>query len=261
MKKSQTGKMHATKNYSLFRRVEANRAVDLDTKARRNLRRSMETYGFLRWYPLSCVRRNGHLVIRDGQHRLETAKELGIAVWYVVEDAEPDIAEINNTQVVWKLKDYAHKFSQAGNKHYQEAMDFAEAHGMAIGVAAQILAGGVGNACSAPSFKAGLFVVKDRSIADRVVRIYHAIHDINADVRGCNVIAAICAVCQIKGIADDRLIKGAKRYPEALKKYGSRDGYLDMLEQIYNYGRSHKDPIKIAAENVIQSRRKARQSQ
>ena len=253
-------KLQVTKNYGLFREVLENRAVNLNTRPRRDLKKSMQTHGYLPAYPLYCTRKNGSLEIRDGQHRLATARALGLPVWYVVCDEVAEVAAINNTQCKWKLCDYAEAFAKGGNQNYQEVLDFAEAHKIGISDSVMILAGSVGETGFGGGvyFKKGLFVVHDRPRADRVVRLYYAMKTLCDTVRGRGFIPAIIAFCRIDGVDDDRLIMGARKRPQLLIKYGTRDGYLMMFETLYNFGRARKVPIKIDAENVIAGRHKGK---
>ncbi len=254
--KKKAPRIFTTTNYDLFKYVGQNREVDLKPKRRKDLRRSMERYGYIPAYPLYCTRENGRLLIRDGQHRLAVAKKLGLPVCYVICKVRADIAEINNTQVVWKTRDYARAFASAGLVDYQELLDFAEAHKLSLSVCVGIL----GNTFAATSgkhlalFREGKFKVTSRDLADRVAGLYSQISGRNRSIRTRFFVSALFAACLVEGLDDRRFISGAKRYPEALQKYGSRDGYLQMLEKIYNYGRGKKEPVKIAAENVLAAR-------
>ena len=66
-----------------------------DTKASllRKIKATMSKYGFLHGYPLHCWQgtgtQKGKLVIKDGQHRFEAAKELGLPIAYIINTREP----------------------------------------------------------------------------------------------------------------------------------------------------------------------------
>jgi len=184
---------------------------------------------------------------------LAVAQELGLWIYYVVCEQEADIAKLNNTQVPWRIGDYAYAFASIGMADYQEIIEFSEVHDLALTTCIRILSnrpvteGGGG---SIQRFKDGKFKITTRELADRVAGLYREIGTKN--ICGRSFISALFGFCLIDGAEDERLISGAKRNPEALIKYGSRDGYLGMLEVLYNFRRPRsKAPIKIAAQNAI----------
>jgi hypothetical protein len=244
--------MH-TRKYDLFSFVGENRPVDLSK--RRSLRESMGKYGFIPAYPLHCKMDDAkRLTIRDGQHRLAVAQELGLPVWYVVCVDDASIPLINSTQKRWSVADYAGSYAKQGNKHYQELLDFHRQHGIALSMAAAILAdtGSAGNTQAA--FRDGLFVVKSRELADRIARLFVAITATEPACKTYLLVQTLYAICRVEGMDDDRLISNVRRCPELLRKYGSREGYLDMLERVYNYGRHTRYALKIEAENAMRAR-------
>ena len=122
-------KITATKNYRLFHRSDENRALNL--KKHKKLYESMRLYGFLPSFPIVCYRdAKGNLVVKDGQHRLAIAEELGLPVYYVEESIDFDVAVVNCTPKGWTLVDYAQKFAANGVSSYQEHLDFADRFGI-----------------------------------------------------------------------------------------------------------------------------------
>ena len=248
-------KLRVTKDYKMFLECKENRPVDLGK--RKDLRCSMQENGYLTAYPLHCVRNGKGLVVRDGQHRLAIAMELGLPVWYVVCNDDAAISQINSTQRPWRLPDYAGSYAAQGKKEYAELLSFAEQHGLPLSTCTHILSNRGGRFSSTDlqrTFKGGGFTITSRGVADRVARIYGAFGKLCPAVKTYLFAQALFAFCQVGDIDDARLISGAKRWPERLMKYGTRDGYLAMLEEVYNYGRHTKYPLKIEAENAMRSR-------
>lgn len=239
-----------TKNYRMFVISGENRPLNI--KKRKRLRDSMKEYGFLRSYPLSCFRSNGKLHVKDGQHRLAIAEELGLPVHYCVDDVDYDIAKVNCTQEKWTVRDFAMRFATAGNKHYQEGLDFTDRHNLPIGIAFSLLAGTVNWSNIREAFVSGSFKIVDRSYADGVASIYNALTVLSKDLRNARVLEACMCVCRVKKFDANRLISGAKRRREKLVSYSTKDACLEMLEEVYNFGRKELFPLKIEA---IQSMR------
>jgi len=245
-----------TKDYASFSMTARNRTVRLDNTKRRRLIQSMEQHGFIPAYPIYVWRADGRLEIQDGQHRLAAAKMLGLPVYYVEVSHPIDIPRIQNTQAPWSIRDYAESYANAGNPHYQELLEFAEVHEIPIGTARNILGNRVNGrgADVAAKFKRGDWKVTSRENADRVVHLLSAITAVAPQCRSRFLIAALFAYTLIEGLDDRQLTVNLRRKPELARQYGSRDGYLDMLEQIYNFRARQATPIRVYAENMLKSR-------
>jgi hypothetical protein len=245
-----------TKNYAMFSYLGGNRQVELKRTERKTLKKSLMKYGFISAFPIVCVRRDGKLRVKDGQGRLALAQELGLEVWYVVVDQDFDLAEINSAVAKWNWEDYATKFRADGNQNYQRVIDFAEQHGMKIATSAAVLAGtcsaGISN-CG-KKFKDGLYTVTTSEHADDIAHIYNALGKINPKIKNRKLISALHKLLFVPGFDIERLIAGAKGCPEKLINFGTTDGYLTMLEEVYNHRRRVKDAIKIASENAMKLR-------
>ena len=254
---SKTEIVHVTKNYSLFTRPVGNRAVSLAGRRRKMLAESMKRHGFLPCFPIIAVKKNGKLVIQDGQHRLAIAQGLGIPVYYMVTNVELNIPDIHTMTMDWKIRNYAESYAERGNPDYRELLDFADTHGISVGTARAILGNCGGPGCGGgitSAFNKGQWKVTSRHNAERVVRMFYALIDLEPSLKDRSLIGALFAFTLVKGLDDMRIITNARRKPEMLKKYGSRDGYLEMLETVYNFGRSRHDPVRVAAENALKAR-------
>ena len=80
--------LKVTKNYDLFELHPFNRDLHKDAL----LKTSMKENGFMPSSPIHCVRNgNGKLKIIRGHHRFANAKELGLPVWYVIDESNVDL--------------------------------------------------------------------------------------------------------------------------------------------------------------------------
>lgn len=244
-----------TNNYRLFRSDSENRALDLNKHG--NLRQSMKLYGFLRAFPIVCYRNETkQLVVKDGQHRLAIAEELGLPVHYVVEDQDFDIAVVNSTSKSWSLGDYAQKFAANGYEAYIEGMEFSEEHSIPVGIAFGLLAGTVSFNNIKSQFMSGKFEVKDRAYAELVAYTYSSICKLSKAVKRNSFLSAVMVVCRVEEFDPDRLIAGAARCRERLVAFSAKQPYLDLIEELYNYKRQYLVPIKTLAETTMRARSK-----
>jgi len=248
-----TRKVNVTKSYRLFELSEKNRPLNIGKHKR--LERSMKEYGFLACFPIVCCR-NGdkHLVVKDGQHRLAIAENLGLPVYWIEETIDFDVAVVNNGQLVWVPRDYALSWAARGVEAYKEGIEFADAHRLPVAVAFGLLAGTVSYRNVWPDFIAGTFKIKDRLYAQRVASIYSATVAMAPRLRNARFIEACMAVCRIESFDLSRFTQGLDRCREKLVPYSTRDAYLDMIEAVYNFGRKNLSPLKVSALQAMRER-------
>lgn len=248
-------KITSTKNYRLFER-HSNENRPLDIKKHRALVASMKLYGWLACFPMVVLRnaKGGPLIVKDGQHRLAIAESLGLAVHYVVDDSDFDVAVVNSAAKPWVIRDYAQKFAANGLKQYQEAIDFADNHGLPLGKAVALLSGTTdwGNVQS--SFTQGIWKIKDRDWAEAVAGIYVPMVRLSPVMSNARFLDACMAVCRVDGFDADRMIANAGRCRHMLVAYSTRDAYLLMMEEVYNFGRQKLMGLKSAATEAMRDR-------
>lgn len=246
-------KIQVTKNYALFHKSDGNRP--LDVKKHKKLIDSMKLYGFLKCFPIVVSRdRDGKLVVKDGQHRLAIAETLGLSVYWVEDDTNFDVAVVNCAAKGWCLRDYAQMHAANGKKQYETGLEFASEHGLPIGTAFALLAGTTSFGNCQSDFIDGVFQIKDRQWADAVAGLYVAVTGLAPDLRKQTFIEACMAVCRVATFDPKRLIAGAEKCRAKLINYGTRDAFLDMMEEVYNYGKKQLVPLKINAIQVMRER-------
>lgn len=106
-----------TLNYNLFTKIIGNR--QLDPKNVKRIKESVESIGLQT--PIMVNYKHG---IIDGQHRLQVAKELGIAIeYFVVKNFKEE--NIHDLQISkkWTAFDFAQRNAATGNKECIEALE------------------------------------------------------------------------------------------------------------------------------------------
>jgi len=245
-------KIFQTKNYQMFQRSDDNRPADMSKH--KKLEDSMRAYGFLSCFPIAVVRNNGHLIVKDGQHRLMIAESLGLPVSYVEETVDFDIAKVNSAAKGWALRDYADMYAANGVSSYREGLAFAQQHKIPIGMAFSLLAGTTSFNNCYNSFLDGSFKVKDRKWAEAVADIYAPVVALCPRLKNARFIEACMSVCRVKDFNAKRLIQGAERARHLLVPYATKDACLDMIEEIYNFGRRDLVGLKTAALMAMRDR-------
>lgn len=250
---TKTMKINSTRNYRLFTTTTENRP--LEEAKRRKLRRSMERYGFLRSYPIICVRdKDGHLIVKDGQHRLQFAESLGLPVHWVEDDADFDIAVVNSAAKGWAVSDFVHMHSKKGVQDYADAIEFAQRFSMPLATALAILAGTVNYSNISLLVQTGGYRIKDRKYAEAVAATYSGMIRLASCLKSKAFLDAVMGICRVESFDLDRLLSNAARCRELLVSYSTRDAYLNMLETVYNFGRVKLVGLKAAATMAMRER-------
>ena len=237
----------STRDYSLFKTNQDNR--QLKQRKHRKLEESLRKNGFLPYWPIVVQKNGSPMPVLDGQHRLIFAEQLELDVYYIEADIDFSISEINDTQRPWAVVDYAEVYSQLGNQHYIDGLEFCQRTGIPIGIGFALLFGVNAYSVVEMAFKSGIFEVNEREFAEKVASVYCPIVGISRDVRNSAFLRACMAVCLTKTFTPVRMVQQAKKCRDKLAPYSTKDANLDMMEKIYNFGKktSALFPLKIEA--------------
>lgn len=247
--------MKTTTNYDMFTLEQENRDVDLRDKETKNLAESMVEFGWFDAFPLMCVKKGRKLVVKDGQHRLAIAREFGIPVKYVVISGDiPDVAWLQQTSKKWKPKDYASRYAKAGNDHYIQLIAFFERYGIPLTMSAAILANTTTFANTSDRFYRGRYQIKSRRIATELAECWQELVDTNKVFKKLQSVKALWSCFHVDYFDPERLIAGAHRHGGAIKNMATADGFLELFEELYNFGRKGRAPLRFDAIEAMKSR-------
>ena len=115
-------------DYTVFKHLLGNRAV---TPARKTtIRNSIEKVG----YVLNPIVVNKNMEVIDGQGRLAVLEELGLPVFYVVDENAgiDECVSMNIGQTNWKLIDYVEQYAAYGNINYIRFLDLYKSYSKRI---------------------------------------------------------------------------------------------------------------------------------
>jgi len=249
-------KLQRTKNYSQFTFTKENRDVNMLSlrPQHHKLRESMMKYGFLPAFPIMAKSVNGKFVIMDGQHRLTFAKELGLPVFFVVDNTDICISEINQAQATWTPNDYAKRWAAAGRKDYSEAMLFSEEYAIPMALSFGMLASTTSFGNVVDKFRRGDYKINNRGMALRVARIYKSLYGFNKKAKTACYTKALWACCYVEYFDESKIVSTSERRHEMLSQCGKTEVALEVLEDIYNFGRKVKMPLKFDAQQAMTNR-------
>jgi len=251
-KHNTTPELYQTLDYEIFELHEYNRPV-MRTK---DLEQSMIEFGFIPGQAMHCVQsNNGKVKIKDGHHRLFVAKKLGISVWYIVSNDTAKITDINIAKG-WSCLDYLASYCQAGIPEYLALKEYMGKTGISIMHCISMMAGqSAGSNNHLKSFKGGYYKLGDQSHANKVGNI--VIYCRNIDIE-CAIIAsfvrAISKIVWVNEIDIEILRHKLKTHKSFVEKQTSVDGYVGMIESIYNRQNKNKIPLSFLADKAAKER-------
>jgi hypothetical protein len=234
-----------TKEYGSF--VNNPHQRSFSPKKVRSLMEKMKANGFPASMAISVYSiLGGKFVINAGHHRLAAAKELGIAVPYVIEHpwSHKELSDEGALNSSWGMKDHVHNFAMEGVKDYEE-LQRLQAKGLPINVAASMLAGeGAGSNNVGSLIKAGKFKVKNT----RQVEAWELMHSLLGDAVPAIThrwfVTAWSKCMFTPEFSLERFLKRLKANPSMLSKCATEDEQLSEIEAIYNRNSPNSIPLK-----------------
>lgn len=230
----------STKKYSQFKNILGNRQLskehihDLTVEIQRN--------NLLDVCPIIV---NEKMQVIDGQHRLEAAKQLGIAVPYVVVKGLgiEHVVRMNTSQKKWTMNDYIQLHIDLGNQHYIDLNDFVKEHkitphqGIALLSSSQYLTSKLND------FREGRWEITRYEEAEEVVDVMKKLMPImrtNLIYRNNAFSSAVVKTINIldqNGDSLDLLLGRVKDSSVTLNFSHRVRDYLKELEDIVNFGK------------------------
>lgn len=243
-----------TTNYKLFSMMEQNRDVNLKDRKAKNLAISMIDYGWLSSFPLMAKKDGDRLIVIDGQHRLAIASEYGIPVKYVIENQDIDVAKLNDTSHAWTLPDYARKHAKTGNEDYQELLDYSEKYGISVAMSSGLLSGTGHPGNVLVSLRLGTWKIKSRDQAYKLANCYQRLCGANEVFKKINALKILWACFHISYFDPERLVNGAIKRSAEIKPVTKMELFYELFEDLYNFGKRDKQPLKFDAEQAMRDR-------
>ena len=143
----------STTNYEMFTFRDDNRQ-GIKLWHVEKLKKSISAKNLLYMAPISV---NKDMQIINGQHRYLAAKELGVPLYYIIqEDFKPEDMLAMNTAISWTTADVFHFYCKNGYVEYQKLDKYIKSTGVPVSTALRLVIGERGN--NLDVFKSGKFV-------------------------------------------------------------------------------------------------------
>lgn len=229
-------KLQCTRDYSLFDMHQNNRPL----REKPMLLESMRLHGFMPSSPIHCKRGpNGRLIVIRGHHRLDTAKRLGLLVWYIIDDSCDNVFELeqDSTQS-WNADDFVHGRAVSGDADCAKVIEFQKKHGLTLGAAASLMGGETaGSTNKLREIKDGTFKVSsDLSHALTVVRVTDYCKSVGVVWATCSAfVAAISHAVRVPEFDIKLFMRRVSLNPARMQRRTTVALCLDEIEALYNY--------------------------
>lgn len=232
-----------TTNYEMFKGLAYNRPIK---KAHvRELKIAIETRNKLSLHPI-VVSKNMEVI--DGQHRLEAAKELGVPVYYVIDnDESPEtIIALNTNNRTWVTDDYLNYYVERGVEDYIKLAYFCKTHQVSIGTALSWL--GCSTNLMIREFKNGRFEYEESEqlqewlmLKDKVITI---LQDNNyrppSAYKSTAFNRALFEFLTSPLVEPIQFCERLNRYIAHLKLAHGKDGWIKSFIDVYNIHRRNQ---------------------
>jgi hypothetical protein len=250
--------LKSTTNYDLFEMHEFNRSLH-DNKI---LESSMRKHGFMPSCAIHCVKTTGgKMKVIRGHHRLHYAKRLGLQVWYIIDDTQTDLFDLEGSSTgVWSLRDFVDARAKAGDKGAQKVRDFHIETGIDLMTCCSLVGGESASSNNKQKqVKAGSFKIGNMQHAYEVARVVEHCKKLNVQFATVKpFVTAISAALRCGEVDINTLIHRLDQAAGNMMKRSTRDDYLDELESVYNRGAKTKQiPLAHIAKNTMRKRQLA----
>jgi hypothetical protein len=240
-------KLEQTTDYSMFEMHPCNRTL----RDKPELEQSMQKHGFLPSGAIHvCRSESGKLRVIRGHHRLHYAMRIKLPVYYIVDDAQVDIFELEgDTTATWSMQDFAAARAASGDKPCQQLLAFQKKHGVPIGIAASLIAGETaGSANANKQVKAGRLKLGDQKHANEVGNILEQLKGFGVEVATAGLfVVAISKVLRVPEFDSEAFLSKMRLYPMNIHRRTTVKEYLEEIEALYNYAaKSAKTRIPLA---------------
>lgn len=224
--------MESSKNYNQFQ-IAPNKPINRLHVERLKKEIILNDLGV--HYPIQCVKDGNNIIIHNGQHRFTARKELGIAIYY--EFSKISLMEERRAEKLtlkWSKSDVVHYFASQGFQSYRYLKDLEDKTGWKIGSYSQ----GISSLKKTDTFENGQLIFRKEDYEKLLEQIEYAklvLSYVHFQIQRKIFISVVRHVFLNAKIDTKLLVYKIKKYNELILPKITVDGYLEVLEKVYNY--------------------------
>lgn len=248
-----------TTDYDVFVFDPTNRAVDRSLVE--SLKLAIQEHNLLRSYPIVIASVDGVWVVRDGQHRLTAAKELGVPIYYTFNDemTARDVINVNVNRKGWTVRNYLDSYCASGHVEYLKLREFMQRFPwLTITTAKDLCWYGDRNMMG---FNDGKYVCNDIEFAEQVAQAALQFSRWVTFYHESLFVRSVSNLLEHEGYDHKRMLRKMEYRSKSLVKCVSIEEYMTVFGAIYNYKESDADKLQLGKLNSqSKARREDRRS-
>ncbi|MFA6057269.1 MAG: ParB N-terminal domain-containing protein [Taibaiella sp.] len=222
-----------TINYDQFKHLATNRPVD-----RAHVVQLVKRITKKNLLHLNPILVNREMEIIDGQHRLEAAKFLKLPIYFTVDGSvsQDDIADMNSAKKNWQLADYLNFYANKGVHEYLKFKNLCDRYRDYNASMLMAICSSTGKRGSKDVI-AGILDIGNISNADNILSKIDFFKKHFHLAGSSRFIEAFLFILHSKEEYDhERMVQKVELSPFLLIPCADKNGYIKMLQSIYNRG-------------------------
>lgn len=230
-----------TKDYEMFKFRGDNRA-SIDQSHVKKIMESIQAKNLLELRPIDV---NKDFEVIDGQHRLIAAKNLGVEIYYKIDESlEGSDIILMNISKAWKATDYLNYFCKNGHIEYQKLDEFMKKNRLSIRIALNLIVGESYE--KSHEFKMGKFIFGEEDFSDSLALCWETVDYIKKmNGHSSYVISSRFwkALVRLFKHPDFDRDKWKTNMTRMIERFGPRATFNDfcrMITEVYNWKNLHK---------------------
>ena len=230
-----------TTEYDIFKEMKGNRA-----RSEKHVQNLMDAMRENDLFTPILVNQNFEVI--DGQHRLEARRRLGIPVPYYWTEGLglPEVQRLNSTQKGWTNDDYLQSYIDLGNENYKQYEWFRRRYGLPHIPTIWLLHGEAANLSKV--FREGGLKVRNLERAKEKAALLAELAPHFSHWKDAPFVKAFLFCLNRTGFDFKTFLHRVKQNPTMLKPCTTIDGYMLLIEEVYNYRALKKVPLRYGAE-------------
>ncbi|AYX89314.1 ParB N-terminal domain-containing protein [Staphylococcus cohnii] len=216
---------------------------------------------------ISPVIVNEHMVVIDGQHRVEHARKAGVPVEYIIKPGlnEHDIVRMNTTQRKWNMLNYIESYANQGSEEYVSLLNLLNKKYAGTTVVISVARNKTTSSGITELIKSGNFEFINFEETLNFFKYYEKFRKETDTPKRTKPALALYSLFRIEGFDGDRLIRKVlqKKFDDDLrtKGYNLTEALKEFIDK-YNDKLSQDSPlfieyyIKNNGELIIENTRK-----
>lgn len=234
--------INKTSDYAMFKFHENNRKIDQSNLE--NIKRSIKINNLLAFRPIMV---NEKLEILDGQHRFLVAKELGLDIFYQVneESEDEDIILMNANQKRWTLEDFINFHATKGSEAHRQLQKFSEKNGISLSCAVKIFCsngesykqlktGGMKEIQKEKIDAAQMWMNMAKEVIETIGR--YSCEPMNP-YRSDRCLRALMAISRLDGYDHEEMKDKIAKVFDRVRPCRTEKDWFKMFLDVYNYGK------------------------